>query len=84
MRRRLPVRATARRSESSRMAEAKFRVGRERAGWTTVWIVGDQDRLLNTEPVCAVPSDYHGWFLKWLEAQSCPYPTPPKIGGADG
>jgi hypothetical protein len=55
-----------------------FKAGVEQSGYTRVWLVDDQGRVLHTEPVCSVPtaSIGHKWFVEWLEQQPCPVIMP--------
>ena len=46
-----------------------LRAGPVRAGWITIWVVDEHGCVLNTEPVCTIPVDYHQWFADWLEGQ---------------
>lgn len=47
-----------------------FRKGKESNGWVPIWLVDDQGEQVNTEPVCTVPVEFHGWFPDWLELQN--------------
>jgi hypothetical protein len=47
-----------------------------RIGWTVVYVVDEHGCLLHDEPVCTVPSDYHGWFVEWLMSQPCEWKGP--------
>ena len=42
-------------------------------GWTPYWLVDNQGRLLNTEPVCSIPDGWHLWFEKHLETVETQY-----------
>jgi len=45
-------------------------------GWRSVFLVNAAGDLLNTEPVCAYPENYHDWFGKWIVAQDVPVQLP--------
>jgi hypothetical protein len=55
------------------IVKAKLKKGTSKLGWTCYWLVDEKDRLLNTEPVCSVPDNYHPWFEKHLELVETEY-----------
>lgn len=45
-------------------------------GWRSVYLVNEAGQLLNTEPVCAYPIQYHDWFGLWIVKQDVPIELP--------
>ena len=56
-----------------KMVKAKLRKGIPRLGWVTYWLVDEKDQLLNTEPICSVPENWHPWFEKILSEITTDY-----------
>jgi hypothetical protein len=52
--------------------KAFFASGTSRMGWIAIWVVDEHGCCLHTEPICTVPSEWHQWFVDWLEDQECP------------
>ena len=42
---------------------SKFKIGIEKSGQVPVWVIGDDGKLLNIEPVCIIDTNYQ--LLRW-------------------
>jgi hypothetical protein len=56
-----------------RLVDAKIVEGGYKMGFTSYYIVDQDNNLLNTEPICLVPDTYHEWFKEHLKNMNFEY-----------